>query len=147
MFFFSFLTFCVCMKRMCSSSPSSHFSASLIRNMGEFGAKRYFTDHQKTHTIQLFVFIKRKFFGSILFYIKSQQMGIPQRLFDKHNHLLICTLLKQTSSSKQKPVYTVKILVSEEMAFAAVLHYGQVFVFCKLNKKSVLEWFLLILSK
>ena len=31
------------------------FSASLIRNIGEFGAKNYFTDHQTANTIHLFV--------------------------------------------------------------------------------------------
>ena len=52
-------------------------SASLIRNIGEFGAKNYFTDHRTANGIQLFVPIKRKFFGSILFQNKSQRRGIP----------------------------------------------------------------------
>ena len=42
-------------------------SANLIRNIGEFHAKNYFTDHRTAKTIQLFVPIKRKLFGSILF--------------------------------------------------------------------------------
>ena len=41
----------------------------------------------------------------------------------------------------QKPVYTVKIVISELIAFAAVLYFGQVFVFCRLTNKSVLEWY------
>ena len=60
---------CVCVKRitlcncLCSSStPSSRFSASLNRNIGEFGAKNYFTDHWTPNKVQLFVTIKRKFF-------------------------------------------------------------------------------------
>ena len=80
-------------------SPS-RFSASLIQNIGEFGAKKYFIDHQ--------IAIK---------------MGI---------------------NYWATTVYTVKFLVSEQIAFAAVLYFGQVFVFCKLISKSVLEWFLLM---
>ena len=40
-------------------------------------SKNYFTDHLTANTIQLFVHIKRKFFGSILFQDKSQRRGIP----------------------------------------------------------------------
>ena len=53
------ITHCVCVKRitlcncLCSSS-SSRFSVSLIRNIEEFGAKNYFTDHQKADTIHDF---------------------------------------------------------------------------------------------
>ena len=78
-----FNIFCVCMKRitlcncLCSSSPSSHFSASLIRNIGEFGTTNYFTDHLTANKIQLFVPIKRKFFRSILLQNKSQERGFP----------------------------------------------------------------------
>ena len=54
--------YCVCVKRitlcncLCSSSASSpsRFSASAIRNIGEFGAKGYFTDHQRVNTIHYF---------------------------------------------------------------------------------------------
>ena len=58
---------------LCSSSPSSHFSTSLIRNIGELGAKKYFRDHRTADTTQLFVPIKRKFLGSIPFQNKSQR--------------------------------------------------------------------------
>ena len=51
-------TFCVCVKRitlcncLCSSAPfSSRGFSSLIRNIGKFGAKNYFTDHRKVNTI------------------------------------------------------------------------------------------------
>ena len=54
-------SFCVCLKRitlcncLCSSPSSlSRFSASAIRNIGEFGAKSYFTDHQRANTIHCF---------------------------------------------------------------------------------------------
>ena len=40
---------------------------------------------------------------------------------------------------------TVKILTSDEIAFAAVVYFGQVFGFCRLINKSVLKWFLLIM--
>ena len=58
---------------LCSSSPSSRFSTSLIRNIGELGAKKYFRDYQTADTTQLFVPIKRKFLGSIPFQNKSQR--------------------------------------------------------------------------
>ena len=83
--------------------------------------KSYFTGHRTANTIQLFVPIKRIFFGSIFFRTSHSRRGTSQRLLDKFSHLFICTPLKQTLSSGQKPVYTVKI--------------------------SALEWFLLILCK
>ena len=58
-----YLTFCVCVKRitLCnclysssSSRPSPRSSrefASVIRNIGKFGAKNYFTDHKTANTI------------------------------------------------------------------------------------------------
>ena len=55
--------------------------------------------------------------------------------------------LKETLSSGQKPVYTFKTKASEQIAFTAVLYFGQVFVFCRLINKNVLEWFLLIMCK
>ena len=55
--------------------------------------------------------------------------------------------LKETLNSGQKPVYTFKTKTTEQIAFAAVLYFGQVFVFCRLINKSVLEWFLLIMCK
>ena len=49
---------CVCVKRItlcnCLCSSSSCFSASLIRNIGEFGAKTYFTHHRTANTIHGF---------------------------------------------------------------------------------------------
>ena len=52
--------FCVCVKRitlcncLCFSSPSSCDFASVIRNIGKFGAKNYFTDHQTANAIYRF---------------------------------------------------------------------------------------------
>ena len=49
--------FCVCVKRitlcncLCFSSPSSCDFASVIRNIGKFGAKNYFTDHRTANRI------------------------------------------------------------------------------------------------
>ena len=91
--------------------------------------------------------IKRTFFGSILFQNKLQQRGIPQGPLDKYSDLLICILFKQTSISGQKSVYTVKILILEQIAFAAAFYFGQVFVFCMEINKSMLDWFLLIMCK
>ena len=108
---------------------------------GIWSKKHVYIDHQTANTIQLFVPIKRNFWGSM------QQRRILQGLLDKYRHLFICISLKQTLSSGQKPVYTVKIVISEQIAFATAFYFGQVFVFCRLINKSVLEWFLLIMCK
>ena len=74
--------YCVCVKRithcncLCSSSPSSRFSASLIWNIREFGATNYFTDHWTANTIQSFVPIKITFFGCILFQNKWRRNSL-----------------------------------------------------------------------
>ena len=65
-----------------------------IQNIGEFGVKKYFINHQTANTIQLIVPIKRKFFGSIIFQNKLEQRGVPQGLLDKYSHLFICSSLK-----------------------------------------------------
>ena len=134
---------CIC---MCSFPPFC-FSGSLIWNIGEFRGKKCFVDHWTPNAIQLFVPLKRKFFWSFLFQNKSQQRRIPWGLLDEYSHLFICISLKWTLSSGQKPVCTVKILVSGQIAIAAVLYFGQVFVFCRLINKNVLELFLLIMCK
>ena len=41
----------------------------------------------------------------------------------------------------------VKILLSEQIALAAMFYPKQVFVFCMLINKNVMEWFLLIMCK
>ena len=46
-------------------------------NIGEFGAKNYFTDHQTANTIQLIVTLKRAFLGSIFVWNKWQWSRIP----------------------------------------------------------------------
>ena len=98
----SFCNCCVCVKRitlcncLCSSSfPYSRFSTSLIRNIGEFRAKKDFTDHRTANAIKLLVPMKTKIFGSILFQNKSQRREIFQRLLDTYSHLFICMSLKQ----------------------------------------------------
>ena len=79
--------------------------------MDKFPAKRYFIDDQTANAIQLFVPIKTKFFGPLLF----------------QNNLLICVSLKLTLSSGQKPIQTVKILVPQQIAFAVVLPLDKFF--------------------
>ena len=49
-------------------------------------------------------------------------------------HVFICISLKLTLSSGQKPVYTVKILISEQIAFVAVLYLGQVSCILQVNQ-------------
>ena len=111
-------------------------------NIGEFGAKKYFIDHRTANAIQLFVPIKRKFFRSLLFQRKLPRGVIPQGILNKYSYLFISISLKWTLGSGKKPAYTAKILVSEQIAFAAVL-----FVFSRLINRGVLEWFLLIMCK
>ena len=45
----------------------SLYSAELFRNIGKFGAKEYFMDHQTANTIQLFIAIKGNFSGIFFF--------------------------------------------------------------------------------
>ena len=95
-------------------------------SIGEVGAKKCFTGHRTANTIQLFVVIKG------IFLVFSFSI--------KRSHLFICTLLKYTLSSRQKPVSS-DMTISKQIAFAAIFYFGQVFVFCEL------EWFLLIICK
>ena len=48
--------YCICVKpaTLCNCLCSSCFSASVIRNIGEFRAKNSFTDHQTSNTIPCF---------------------------------------------------------------------------------------------
>ena len=48
---------------------------------------------------------------------------------------------------KNKQIKTVKILISEQIALAAMFYFEQDFAFCMLINKNVLEWFLLIICK
>ena len=57
---FKTITVCYCLSPSCSSSS---FLPHFFRNIGEFGAKRYFTGHQTANTIQLFVAIEGHFSG------------------------------------------------------------------------------------
>ena len=78
---------------------------------------------------------------TFLVYCFSEQVArlIPYRLLHKYSHLFICMSIKETLSSGQKPVYTLKTKTSEQIAYAAVHYFGQVFVFSRLIDKSVLE--------
>ena len=42
---------------------AKRFFSPLFRNNGEFGAKKYFTDHRTANTNQLFVVIRGNFSG------------------------------------------------------------------------------------
>ena len=63
---------------------------------------------------------------------------------DKKNGV-IC--LVSILPSRVMVVKTVKIIISDQIAFVAVVYFGQVFGFCRLINKSVLKWFLLIMCK
>ena len=94
--------YCFCVKHItlciwvCSFSPSSRFSFSLIRSISEFGARKHFIDHRTANALHLFIIIKSKFFGSLLFQTISQRREIPQGLLDGCSHLFICISLKWT---------------------------------------------------
>ena len=50
------------------SPPSSFFSSSFSsRNIGEFGAARYFADYQTANKMELFVAMKESFSGLLFF--------------------------------------------------------------------------------
>ena len=49
--------------------------------------------------------------------------------------------------SRQKPVQFVKIMISEQLVLSTMFYFEQGFVFCRLIKKTVLEWFLLIVCE
>ena len=129
----------------------SCFSASLIQSIGEFGAKNILQTIEQLIQFS-YLLQKRSFYGSLLFQNKSQRREIPQVLRNKYSHLLICISLKLTlvvnkSLSFKVCQNTIKILISEQVAFAAVLFFRQVFVFCRLSNKSMLDCFLLIMCK
>ena len=50
---------------LCSSSPSPLMQ--LFQNIGEFEAKKYFTDHQTANKIQLYIAKRRNFSGLFFF--------------------------------------------------------------------------------
>ena len=104
---------------LCSSSPSSCFSANLIRNIGEFGAKKYFTDHRAANAIQLYLFLQKRNFLDLFFFRTSRSEGEFPRGY-LINIAPVCWHIIKIDISEQKPVYTVKILISEQTAFAAV---------------------------
>ena len=89
------ITLCNCLCSSPSSSSRSRFSVTLVLNIGEFGAKNYFTDHWTVNTIQLFAPTERKLFWSILFQNKSQRRVISYRLIDKYSHLFTCMSFKR----------------------------------------------------
>ena len=94
------------------------FFTSLIQNIREFGAKNFFKDQRMQFTYCPY---KKEVFRVTSFSERVAAKGNSQKLLDKHNHLFICASLKSILSSWQKPVYTVKIVTSEYIAFATVL--------------------------
>ena len=56
--------------------PFSPSSAQLFWNMGEYGAKKYFTHHQTAITIHLFAAMKGSF--SCLFFLTNLKGTLPE---------------------------------------------------------------------
>ena len=88
--------FYVCVKRkmpcLClSSSSSSCDSASLIRNIEEFGAKSYFTDHRTAKAIHGFrySFPVLKIHGCYQDTQKSEQLLIPVQVIQGNYRMLM----------------------------------------------------------
>ena len=59
-----------------------------------------------------------------------------QKVFITVSQKMTCSFVKKDK---------IKILISDQIAFAAVVYFGQVFGFCRLINKSMLKWFLLII--
>ena len=59
--------YCVCQYSPSSSSPRP------FRNIGEFGAKKYYTDHRTANTIQLFVVVKGSFSVPFFFWTSRSE--------------------------------------------------------------------------
>ena len=68
-------------------------------------------------------------------FLALQRRGILERLLDKCSHLFICISLRQTLLVDENLSQSVKILVSEQIALAAMFYLN------------LLEWFLLIMCK
>ena len=73
-------------------------------------------------------------YGSESFYYSLSENDMPYRSLSHRSY-------QQLKYQKK----TVKILIPDQIAFAAVVYFGQVFGFCRLINKSVLKWFLLIM--
>ena len=80
---------------------------------------------------------KRNFSGLLFFRVSWSELEFPG---DYWINIATCLFARYS-------VHTVRILVSEQTASVAVLHFGHVFVFCSLINESAFEWFLLIMCK
>ena len=120
------------------------FCPLLFRNNGELGAKKIFYGPSTAYAIQLFVAIKGHFSGLFFFWISRCKGEFPRDWLYKCNTCYIYNNMQQTLINVEKHVQTVKSLVSERKTLASMFYFEQVFVFCMLINKNVLEWFLLI---
>ena len=68
--------------------------------------------------------------------VLKQSTYMNQNVFITVSQKMTCSFVKKDK---------IKILISDQIAFAAVVYFGQVFGFCRLINKSVLKWFLLIM--
>ena len=68
---------------------------------------------------------KKEIFRVWSFSEKFAAKGNSLEAIDKYSHVFICNHLNKHLSSEQKPIYNVKILISEQIGFAAVLYFGQ----------------------
>ena len=63
----------------------------------------------------------------------------------KNSFVAEVTFKIRLTSAEIRMSKLVKSLISEQKALAAVFYFGEVFVFCRLINKNVLDWFLLII--
>ena len=68
--------------------------------------------------------------------VLKQFTYMNQKVFITVSQKMTCSFVKKDK---------IKILISDQIAFAAVVYFGQVFGFCRLINKSMLKWFLLII--
>ena len=101
------------------------FSATFFLEYRGIRSIKYFTDQRKANTVQLFIATKRNF-SSLFFFFSS---------------LLICyivkTHIKQWTKTCLNKAEQNKGGRKEHIALAAIIYFGQVFVFCRLIKNRV----------
>ena len=131
-----------------ASFSSSSSSPQLLRNIGEFGAKKYFTYHQRANTTQLFVAIKGIFSG-LFFFRRCRSKGkIPRdyliNLATCYLHIIKIYIKKFTKICLKPHDDTRK---NSPGCNILIFYFAQIFVFCRLISKNVLKWFLLMMCE
>ena len=121
--------------------PFSPYYPQLFQSIGKFGAKKCFTDHQIANTSQLFFAIKENFSNLFCFWTSRSEreftrdylINVAACFFACHD-MFICICMPWCEYIRKS-------------SLAVSIYFGQVFEFCRLINKSLLEWFLLKMCK